>query len=182
MVSFFSKCPDYPRASPSIPTRFGRRNGDSHFRCHTPPKRKSLTLTLACGGGSGGGGGFGDGGDEDLLSFGGCDGQAALKAAKMDGSISSSIVPRCTTELLLGKCPLCGTQLEARTSRTPMNPNNKFVKCPNLEHVSICFRISWIRFFVVRSVDSIKIYFADTICLQIFCGKISMRNFWPLAV
>uniref|UniRef100_A0A0D9ZUC7 Uncharacterized protein n=1 Tax=Oryza glumipatula TaxID=40148 RepID=A0A0D9ZUC7_9ORYZ len=74
----------------------------------------------------------------------------------MDGSISSSIVPRCTTELLLGKCPLCGTQLEARTSRTPMNPNNKFVKCPNLEHTPYAYRF--------------------------FCGKISMRNFWPMAV
>uniref|UniRef100_A0A0E0PHN3 Uncharacterized protein n=1 Tax=Oryza rufipogon TaxID=4529 RepID=A0A0E0PHN3_ORYRU len=68
----------------------------------------------------------------------------------MDGSISSSIVPRCTTELLLGKCPLCGTQLEARTSRTPMNPNNKFVKCPNLEHTPYAYR-----FFVGRSVCAI---------------------------
>lgn len=35
VVSIFSKCPYCPWASPSIPTRFGRRNGDSHFRCHT---------------------------------------------------------------------------------------------------------------------------------------------------
>uniref|UniRef100_A0A0E0F9P1 GRF-type domain-containing protein n=1 Tax=Oryza meridionalis TaxID=40149 RepID=A0A0E0F9P1_9ORYZ len=58
----------------------------------------------------------------------------------MDGSVSSSAIRRCTGELFLGKCPLCGTQLEARTSRTLKNPNKKFVKCPNLEHTSYACR------------------------------------------
>lgn len=44
-----------------------------------------------------------------------------------------------TSKLPLIACPLCctGTQLELRTSRTPANPNKRFVKCPRLEHVSI---------------------------------------------
>uniref|UniRef100_A0A0E0LUY7 GRF-type domain-containing protein n=1 Tax=Oryza punctata TaxID=4537 RepID=A0A0E0LUY7_ORYPU len=51
----------------------------------------------------------------------------------MEGSASSSVVHRRTGELPLGRCPLCGTQLVARTSTTPKNPNKNFVKCPYLE-------------------------------------------------
>uniref|UniRef100_I1R377 GRF-type domain-containing protein n=1 Tax=Oryza glaberrima TaxID=4538 RepID=I1R377_ORYGL len=58
----------------------------------------------------------------------------------MDGSASSSAVRRRTGELFLGKCPLCGTQLVARTSRTPKNPNKNLVKCPNLENTPYACR------------------------------------------
>lgn len=62
---------------------------------------------------------------------------AVEQCRKMDGSASSSVVRRRNGELPLGKCPRCVTQLEARTSRTPKNPNKNFVKCPYLEDVSI---------------------------------------------
>ncbi|BAT00415.1 Os07g0190500 [Oryza sativa Japonica Group] len=49
---------------------------------------------------------------------------------------SSSVRNPHTSKLPLIACPLCctGTQLELRTSRTPANPNKRFVKCPRIEH------------------------------------------------
>uniref|UniRef100_A0A0E0BPB7 GRF-type domain-containing protein n=1 Tax=Oryza glumipatula TaxID=40148 RepID=A0A0E0BPB7_9ORYZ len=58
----------------------------------------------------------------------------------MDGSVSFKAIRRRTGELFLGNCPLCGTHLEERTSRTLKNPNKKFVKCPNLEHTPYACR------------------------------------------
>lgn len=79
-----------------------------------------------------------------------------------------------TSKLPLIACPLCctGTQLELRTSRTPANPNKRFVKCPRIEHVSIVLDV--VTFFLISRIEEGLVlivfvdYYADRMGMQVF--------------